>query len=140
MPTIPDALAMRNLKYGDAPAAERDRVAGVLRSAGRRTEALLLYEGRSQHESLVSLRDHAITHGLAFPLLALRRMGGEVTEAHLRGAAEAAEKGGRWLEARQLRLALGDTAALERLAPHLPESLRPPPAAPAPASAPTPAP
>lgn len=137
MPTIPDALAMRHLKYGGAPEAERERMAEVLRAADRHTEALLLYEGRGGHPSLVGVLDRAVSRGLAFRVLSLRRLGAPVTDDHLRACALSAEKAGRWLDARQCYLALGEAPALQRFAQHLPECLRPPP--PPPPAAPSPA-
>jgi hypothetical protein len=124
---IPDALAMRELKYGEAPEAERERVAALLRAAGRRTEALLLYEGRADHASLRAERDHAIAHGRVFPLQTLLRLGAEVTADHLRACAAAAEKHGRWMDARTCYRLLEDEASVRRIAEHLPKSLVPPP-------------
>jgi hypothetical protein len=125
--TIPDALAMRTLKFGGAPEEERERAAELLRAAGRRTEALLLYEGRGSHPALRAARDHAVMHGLGFHLLSLRRLGAEVTPEHLKAGAQSAERAGRYMEARLLHLALGDTEAVRRIAAHLPASMVPPP-------------
>ena len=124
---IPDALVMRHLKFGGAPEADRDRVAETLRAAGRRTEALLLFEGRPEHPSLPAARDHAIMNGLAFQLLALRKLGVAVTPEQVKATATAAEKSGRWNDARLLYRALADEDAIRRIAEHLPPSLRPPP-------------
>ena len=126
-PLIPDALVMRELKYGQASEAEKERVAALLRAAGRRTEALLLYEGRADHASLRNERDHAITNGRVFPLQTLQRLGAEVTQDHLRACAAAAEKNGRWMDARTCYLLLKDEAAVRRIAEHLPKSMVPPP-------------
>lgn len=136
MPTIPDALAMRSLKYGGAPEEQREQVAQTLRQAGRHTEALLLYEGRAQHPALAAERARAVAKGLAFPLLTLRRIGAPVSDDDVRACARAAEAAGRWLDARQAYLALGDAEAVVRLAPHLPASYAPPPPPPAPPTAP----
>jgi hypothetical protein len=136
-PQIPDALVMRELKYGQAPEAEKERVAGVLRAAGRRTEALLLYEGRAGHGALRNERDHAISNGRVFPLQTLMRLGVEVTPDHLRACAAAAEKNGRWMDARTCYVLLKDEAAVRRIADHLPKSLVPPPPPEPPAPAPT---
>jgi hypothetical protein len=126
-PSVPDALVMRELKYGTATTAEKDRVAALLRAAGRRTEALLLYEGRADHPALRLERDHAITHGMVFPLQTLQRLGTEVTPEHFKACAAAAEQNGRWLDARICYLLLKDEAAVRRIAAHLPASLVPPP-------------
>ena len=47
--SIPDALQMKALKYGGRPDSEKDRIAELLRDEGRRSEALLLFQGRPEH-------------------------------------------------------------------------------------------
>jgi hypothetical protein len=129
---IPNALEMKALKYGDRPAAERDQVALLLRAEGRRSEAILLFDGRPDHPFLAEERTWAIGEGAAFHLLSLRRMGLAVSEADLRACAAAAEGRGRWLDARQCWVAVGDLAPVRRIAEHLPTGLRPPPEEPPP--------
>jgi hypothetical protein len=124
---IPDTLAMRVLMLASTPAEERERVAEALRAAGRRTEALLLYEGRADHPALRAARDHAVMNGLGFQLLAMQQLGADVTRDHLKAGAQAAERHGRYMEARLLHLALGDEEAVRRIAAHLPPSMVPPP-------------
>ena len=128
-PSIPDALAMRALKYGSASDAQKDAVAGALRQAGRRAEALLLFEGRPEAPFLREELAWAVEHGVAFHLLALARLGVPVRRDDYAACAVAAEKAGRWMDARQCHVALEDAAGLARIAPHLPESLRPEPPA-----------
>lgn len=125
--TLPHALQMRILKYGEAQDAERDQVAEALRAAGRRPEALLLYESRPEHPFLGEEAAWARDRGNGFHLLAVRRMGHPVADADLRACAAAAEQKGRWLDARLLHVALADDEALARIAEHLPEALRPAP-------------
>lgn len=127
--SFPDALAMRQLRAGLAPEAERERVAEALRGAGRHVQALLLYEGRSGHPALDGAQARAVREGRTFELLSMRRLGREVPEADLRAAASAAAAAGRHLEARLGLLALGDLEGVRALAPHLPPSLVPPPPA-----------
>lgn len=122
---FPNALQMRTLKYGEASDAERDAVAEALRQAGRRAEALLLYERRPGHPDLAGERDWARAEGNGFHLLGVQRAGGEVDEATWKACAAEAEARGRWMDARLCYRALGDEAALRRIAEHLPESLRP---------------
>lgn len=122
---IPDALEMRELKYGNRSDAERDRVAEALLAAGRRSEALLLFEGRLDHPQLASEKRYALEEGASFHLLSLRRMGLTVTEEDLRVCALAAERKGRYLDARQCWAALGEEGEIERIADHLPAGLRP---------------
>lgn len=133
-PSLPHALAMRELKYGAASAADKDRVAQLLVSLGRHSQALLLYEGRPDAAERAGLRDQAVTAGAAFRLVSIKRQGGSVAAADLVACAQAAERAGRYLDARTCYVALGDQAALERIAEHLPPSLRPPPPAAPPAT------
>lgn len=122
---IPNAIAMRSLKYGSASREEREAAAEALRAAGRRPEAILLFEGDGTHPFLVEERDWAAAEGAGFHLLSILRMGAPVEESHLRACAEAAEARGRWMDARSCWLELGDEAAVARIAEHLPPSLRP---------------
>jgi len=112
---FPDALAMRRLKFGEASPSERLEVARRLRAAGRRAEAILLFEREPDASFLREEIDWAITHGQAFHLLSLRRLGAEVTESSIRDCARAAEREGRLLDAVQCYKALGDEGALARL-------------------------
>jgi hypothetical protein len=121
----PDALRMRTLKYGDPREAERDRVAEALRADGRRSEAVLMYERLPEHPFLDEEQAWAVETGDAFHLLALRRIGRSIPDDAFRACARQAEAAGRWLDARQCYLAVADPAALERIAEHLPTSLRP---------------
>lgn len=126
-PPIPDALAMTLLKYGDASVADRERVARELAAAGRHPEAILLFEKQPEAPFLREEAARAIAEGDAFVLLAIRRIGGPVTEQDLRSCAASAEAAGRWLDARQCLTALADAEGLARIAPHLPPSLAPRP-------------
>lgn len=133
---FPDALAMRELRAGRLPEAERERVAEALRAAGRHTQALLLYEGRADHAALQGAQARAVREGRTFELLGMRRLGRAVPDADLRAAASAAAAAGRHLEARLALVALGDLDGVRALAAHLPPSLVPPPPPPAPGAAP----
>lgn len=127
MARIPDALAMRALKYGSRSEAERDRVATALREEGRRSEAVLLFEGRPEHPFLEEERRWAVENGRTFHLMALRRLGKDIAEDDLRAAARKAETTGRWMEARLAWLAVDAEDEVRRIADHLPEALRPAP-------------
>jgi hypothetical protein len=133
---IPHALDMRSYKYGNRPDAERDAVAETLLAEGRRSEAILLFEGRPDHPVLQTERTWAIEEGSAFHLAALRRLGVEITEEDLRRCAAAAEPRGRWMDAQSCYLQLGEEAEIRRIAEHLPEPLRPAPPEEAPEEAP----
>jgi hypothetical protein len=123
MPTsrFPTAFEMRRLKFGaSSTPAEKDAMAHGLRAAGRIEEAVLLYEGRADHPDLAADRDLAIREGMAFLVLAMRKMGAKIDETHLRACAASAEAKGRWLDAHRCYTALADAEALARIAPNLP--------------------
>ena len=122
---IPTALAMRELKYGEGPEAARDAVAETLRAEGRRSEAVLLFEGRPDDPFLREEALWAVAQGDGYHLLALQRLGREISELEFRDCAAAARDRGRWLDARHCFLALGDEAALREIAEYLPVSCRP---------------
>jgi hypothetical protein len=118
---FPNALDMRRLKFGvGGTDAERDRVAAALRAAGRLEEAVLLYESRPTHPDVARDLETATREGRAFLVFLLRRMGAEVTDAHVRACAAAAEAAGRFLDAHRCYTALADAEALARIAPNLP--------------------
>ena len=119
--TIPDALEMRRLKYAaDVPLEAKDRVADALRAAGRRSEALLLYDGRADHPSLLEDLAWAVREGASFTLSSLKRMGVPVTDEQLRACAESAEAKGRWYDAYRCYERLADEASLARVRERLP--------------------
>src|SRR5262245_40720175 len=119
--SVPDALEMRRLKYGtEVDPRRRDEVARRLRADGRLAEAILLYDGRADHPDLVTDLAQAVNDGMAFHVLALRRMGAPVSDEQLRACAAAAEARERWLDAHRCYTALADAEALARIAPHLP--------------------
>src|SRR5690349_20303830 len=98
--SIPDALEMKRVKYAPDTSPEgKDRVAAALRAAGRRSEALLLYEGRPDHPSLQEDLAWAVAEGASFTLSSLKRMGVAITDEQLRACAEHAEAKGRWYDA-----------------------------------------
>ena len=124
---IPDALQMRSLKYRGSTDAAKDAVAQALLAADRRSEAILLFDGRPEAPVLQEERAWAIQTGVAFHLLGLSRLGVEITPADWQACAAVAEKAERWMDARQCYVLLEDEAGLERIAEHLPPSLRPVP-------------
>jgi sirohydrochlorin ferrochelatase len=124
---IPNALEMRELKYGDLPDTEKDRVAEELRAEGRRAEAILLFQGRADHPFLADEARWAVAEGNGFHLVSLARMGRPVGPEELRACARSAEQRGRWMDARLCYVELGDEAAVQAVREHLPPTLRPEP-------------
>lgn len=123
--SVPDALAMRRLKYGEATDAEREAVAESLIAADRLAEAWLLYERRPEASTVARLKREALQRGQTFLLLAMRRAGSDVSDAELTSAAKTAEAAGRFLDARHAWVALGAKDELARIADELPPRLRP---------------
>lgn len=124
---FPDALEMRTYKYGSRSDADKDRLAKALRDAGRRSEAVLLFQGRADHPFLDEEEAWAVEVGHAFHLLALQRLRREVAPDTFRRCAAAAEQAGRWMDARTCYAELGLEDEIRRIADHLPERLRPAP-------------
>lgn len=121
---FPNALDMQAYKYGEKPPAQRDALAERLRAAGRRSEAILLFEGRPEHPFLAAEVEWATREGIAFHLLSLRGLGVTIDEDVLRRCAQAACDRGRWMDARTCYVALEDRAGLAAIAEHLPPSLQ----------------
>jgi hypothetical protein len=111
---------MTRLKYGEAAPEEKDRAAEALRAQGRRSEALLLYEGRADHPSVAKDVEWAVREGAAFTLFQARRMGYPLSDEQRRACAAAAEARERWFDAYRLYEVLGDAEALERVRARLP--------------------
>ena len=119
--TIPDALEMTRLKYAAGiPVEAKEKVAAALRAAGRRPEAILLYEGSPDHPALQDDLRWAVSEGASFTLFALRRLGVPISDEQRRACAETAESKGRWYDAHRLYEVLGDAAALERVRAQIP--------------------
>lgn len=120
-PTIPDALGMRRLKYDPAvPESERDATAAALRALGRIPEAILLYEGRSDHPSLREDRKSAARLGSSFILRALERIGAQVPPEDWRACAASAESHERWYDALRCYEKLADEPSAARVREKLP--------------------
>lgn len=121
---FPDALTMRDWKYGGRSAEERVALATRLRDVGRRSEALLLFEHDPANPFLEAEITWARENGIGFHLANMRSVGVEISPDAWRDCAQVAESRGRFMDARTCYVALEDTAALERINPHLPPSLR----------------
>ena len=126
--SIPSALDMRRLKYGEASDAEREATASALRAAGRRAELLLLFERHPDPKVFAEEADWAVKEGQAFHLLSVQRLGGDVSEDRVRACAKRALEKGRAMDARNCYTAIGDEAAIAAMGDLLPESMRPAPA------------
>ena len=124
--SIPSALQMRELKYGEQEDAKRRMaVAEALRTQGRHSEALLLFERHIDALNGEAEIEWAVRAGDSFHLLSVQRIGVAVAEEHFRSCAKRALEKGRVLDARQCLEAVGDQEAIRALADDLPPSLRP---------------
>lgn len=121
---VPNAFAMQTLKYGDSSAADRDAVAARLRELGRRSEAVLLFEGRPDHPFLSEEVEWAVSEGAGFHLLSLRGLGMEIPADAWQRCGARAEERARYMDARTCYVAIEDTGSLRRINAHLPASLR----------------
>lgn len=121
---VPNAFAMQTLKFGEAAPANRDAAAVRLRELGRRSEAVLLFEGRPDHPFLAEEVEWAVSEGAGFHLLSLRGLGMAIPADAWQRCASRAEERARYMDARTCYVALEDTDGLRRINAHLPPSLR----------------
>jgi len=118
---LPDALAMREVKYGEkTPRERRLKVARDLVAAGRIYEALDLFLIAKDEEGVRGLRTRATKEGLPVILLMLRRAGQAPTAAEWSAAGEGAFAAGRYRDAFRCFLEANDAAGLERVRERLP--------------------
>jgi len=118
---LPDALAMREVKYGDkTPPERRLKVAKDLIEAGRIYEALDLLLIAKDEAGVAALRARAAKEGLPVILLMLKRAGQTPAPAEWAAAGEGAFSAGRYRDAFRCYLEAGDEAGLERVREKLP--------------------
>ncbi len=124
--SIPHALQMRELKYGEQDDPKRRQaVADALRAAGRHSEALLLFERHLDALDAPAEIDWALREGDSFHLLSVKRIGVPVSDEQFRSCAKRAIERGRIIDARQCYNAIGDEDSIRAMADALPPSLRP---------------
>jgi hypothetical protein len=119
---LPDALQLREIKYGaKTTAEERSKVARLLAEVGRIAEALDLFLLAGDEEGEAEIRRRAVSEGHPLLLLMLRRAGRDIPRDEWRRAAEAAERASRWREAFRGYTEAGDETGLERVRGELPD-------------------
>ncbi|MHC4549043.1 MAG: hypothetical protein ACYTEZ_09705 [Planctomycetota bacterium] len=118
----PDALELREIKYGPKSTAEqRSRAARSLLEAGRVAEALDLFLLAEDEEGVGEIRRRALDEGRPILLLMLQRAGRAIPAAEWRSAGEAASRAGRWREAYRCYTEAGDEAGQATVREHLPD-------------------
>jgi hypothetical protein len=98
--SLPDALRLRDLKYGTKHSAEaRRRMAQQLLDAGRIAEALDLFQLAGDAAGVQTVKDRALKEGRPHVLLTLIRLGHQFSAAEWKAAGQGALGAGRWREA-----------------------------------------
>jgi dienelactone hydrolase len=108
---LPDALQLREIKYGPKTSAEeRGRVARRLAEAGRVAEALDLFLLAGDTEGEAEVRRRAVAEGQPLLLVILRRAGRAISKEEWLETARAAVRASRWREAYRCYTEAGDEA------------------------------
>ena len=120
-PSLPDALRLRDLKYGEKhSAAARSQAARQFLEAGRMAEALDLYVLAGDEDGVKTIREMAIKEGRAHVLLSLVRVGHEIGPDDWKRAGEAAFEAHRWREAFRCFSEAGDEDGLAAVRERIP--------------------
>lgn len=112
---IPDALQMREVKYGEkTQPAQQLSIAKSLLDAGRVAEALDLFLLAGDDASVQAIHKRACTEGRPVWLVMIERTGRTITSADWKACGEAAFRKERWREAFRAFTMAGDEAGLAR--------------------------
>lgn len=119
---LPDALRVREVKYGEKSTPEaRSRLAREFQAAGRAAEALDLFLLAGDDEGAREIQEEAVREGRPLLLILCQRGGREVTRDEWRKAGEAAYSARRWREAFRCFTAARDDAGLARVREQIPD-------------------
>lgn len=117
----PDALAMREIKYGArSDAAQQKAAAAALLEAGRVAEALDLYLLCEDGAGIEAIQKRACAEGRPVWLIMIERIGRAISAADWKACAESAFRDERWREAYRAFLRAGDEAGLARVQEKIP--------------------
>jgi hypothetical protein len=120
--SLPDALRLRELKYGaKTTAQERSRVAREFLAVGRTAEALDLFLIAGDAGGTAEIREQAIREGRPSLLLQIERGGHPVGAADWKRAADAALAAERFREAFRCYHRAGDEDGMARVREKLPD-------------------
>jgi len=118
---LPDAIQMRDLKYGaKADAGHKRAAAGELLAAGRVAEALDLYLLAGDEEGVAGIRKRACEEGRPVWLVMIERDGRSIGAAEWKACGEAAFAAERWREAFRAFTRAGDETGLARVQEKVP--------------------
>ena len=112
---IPDALQMREVKYGEkTQPAQQTALAKSLLDCGRVAEALDLFLLAGDEASVTSIHKRACAEGRPVWLVMIERTGRTITSADWKACGEAALRKERWREAFRAFTMAGDEAGIAR--------------------------
>ncbi|MHC4939697.1 MAG: hypothetical protein ACYTHK_12060 [Planctomycetota bacterium] len=118
---IPDALTMRDVKYGaKTQPAQRAVVAKSLLDSGRVAEALDLYLLAGDDAAVQSIQQRACAEGRPVWLVMIERTGRVISAADWKACGDAAFRKERWREAFRAFTMAGDEAAIARTQEKIP--------------------
>ena len=113
---LPNALQLREIKYGEKVTNERRRAVGrAFESAGRLAEALDLFLIAGDDEGVLRLRQRGVAEGRTILLVMLERAGRAPTAQEWSQAADASFSAGRYRDAYRCFQKAGDEAGIERV-------------------------
>ena len=121
-PDLPDALRLREVKYGakSSPAA-KSRAARQQLEAARYAEALDLFLLAEDEDGISEVREHAVADGRPVLLIMIERVGRTVPPEEWKRAGDAAAMAGRWRDAFRCYTLAADEAGLERVREQIPD-------------------
>ncbi|MHC4849011.1 MAG: hypothetical protein ACYTEG_11220 [Planctomycetota bacterium] len=118
---IPDALQMREVKYGEkTQPTQQLALAKTLLEAGRVAEALDLFLLAGDEASVTAIHKRACAEGRPVWLVMIERTGRTITSADWKACGEAALRGERWREAFRAFTMAGDEAGIARAQEEIP--------------------
>ena len=118
---IPDAIAMRELKYGaKTQAAHQIALADEFLREGRVAEAVDLLLLASDDDGVKSIRARAATEGRPVWLVMIERTGATISRDEWKACGDAAFRDERWREAFRALTMAGDEEGLARVQDKIP--------------------
>ena len=119
---LPDALALRDIKYGEKSTDQaRIQTGEQLLAAGRLAEALDLFLIAGHEPGIAGLHERTVAEGRSALLIDAERRGRVVEVEDWKRAGHAALKAGRWREAYRCFHRAEDEDGLNAVREHLPD-------------------
>ena len=118
---MPDALQLRNIKYGNnSQPASQVAAAEAQLAAGRVAEAFDLFRIAGNDAGMAKIRKRAIEEGRPVWLILAQRAGQEIPASEWSACGDAAYRDSRWREAFRAYLAAENEAGLEKVREQIP--------------------